>query len=69
MTTTTAAPHTVIVGFGMVGHRTATELLDRDPNARITVISGGATPTTASPSPVTFPPARSARDVGSAGAR
>ncbi|MDN6662797.1 NAD(P)/FAD-dependent oxidoreductase, partial [Corynebacterium variabile] len=40
MTTTTAAPHTVIVGFGMVGHRTATELLDRDPNARITVISG-----------------------------
>ena len=23
--------HTVIVGFGMVGHRTATELLDRDP--------------------------------------
>lgn len=33
-------PHTVIVGFGMVGHRTVTEILDRDPNAHITVISG-----------------------------
>lgn len=33
-------PRTVIVGFGMVGHRTATELLDRDPTAHVTVISG-----------------------------
>ncbi|MGO1950408.1 MAG: nitrite reductase large subunit NirB [Mycobacteriaceae bacterium] len=30
----------VIVGFGMVGHRTVTEILDRDPAAGITVISG-----------------------------
>ena len=30
----------VIVGFGMVGHRTVTEILDRDPSADITVISG-----------------------------
>ncbi|MDN6283825.1 MAG: FAD-dependent oxidoreductase, partial [Corynebacterium sp.] len=37
---TSDAPHTVVVGFGMVGHRTVTEILERDPEARITVISG-----------------------------
>ncbi|MDN6386141.1 MAG: nitrite reductase large subunit NirB [Corynebacterium sp.] len=30
----------VVVGFGMVGHRTVTDILDRDPDADITVISG-----------------------------
>ncbi|HIW90805.1 MAG TPA: nitrite reductase large subunit NirB [Candidatus Corynebacterium avicola] len=38
--TRSQTPHTVIVGFGMVGHRTVTEILDRAPDARITVISG-----------------------------
>jgi nitrite reductase (NADH) large subunit len=30
----------VIVGLGMVGHRTAEEILTRDPAARVTVVSG-----------------------------
>jgi nitrite reductase (NADH) large subunit len=30
----------VIVGLGMVGHRTAEEILTRDPHARVTVVSG-----------------------------
>lgn len=39
-TSTSSSPRIVVVGFGMVGHRTVTEILDRDADATITVISG-----------------------------
>ncbi|MCJ7857320.1 nitrite reductase large subunit NirB [Corynebacterium kalidii] len=37
---TTSTGRIVIVGFGMVGHRTVTDILERDPAADVTVISG-----------------------------